>query len=373
MKTPGAPSDGKYSPFRCEEGVVVDVDRSTYSIKVQTKHSARDVPDIQTLAAYHHYENGEGIHHLPEVGAICLLGFPNDNTPPFIMGYLGAPAATTSPDGEPVGSTPDGQGSMTGASWRSKRPELNPGDIAITTRDENFLFLRRGGVVQIGATPIAQRIYIPILNFIKDFCENYEFNSFGGDVAWTVGRQEDDPSGNAPASYTFHMNEFAQDRKATVRVRHLPLSTPGGGSKSAWEIHVSPQGIDKDTGEVTSAVYSMVIQLDGTKTEIVGANRSTTVRGDDRLEVQGAQSTTVTGASTLTARSLSMRASEGAVLGGSTVKIGGPDAGSPAVKGEKLLEWFQSAQWTGSSGPYTLSPESRAALAQILSEVVFVK
>lgn len=365
------PSHGRYSSFKVEEAVITDVNRNTWTVTADTKHSGKTVPDIQIGVPYHHYEAGEGFHHLPEVGAICYLAWPSDNTPPFILCYIGAAASQTSTDGEPARSTPDGSGSPTDVSFRSKRPNLNPGDIAITTRDENFLYLRRGGIVQIGATPIAQRIYIPILNYIKDFCENYEMQAFGGDVAWTVGRQEDDPAGNAPATYTFHLNEFAQDEKATVRIRHLPLTGPGGGDKSAWEINVAPQNIDRDTGEVTDAVYTFIVTTTGDQTEMVGASRSVTVKGDDTLDVQGDLSVTVSGDTSMSSNGKTeIIASGDAVLGGAQVKIGGRGAASPGVLGDQLLAWFGSAQWTVAGTVATVSPGSIAALQQILSRKV---
>jgi len=374
VRSRDAPSHGRYSSFRLEEGVITDVNRATWTVTVDTRHSSKTVPDIQVMVPYHHYDSGEGIHHLPEVGAICLLAWPSDNTPPFIMGYLGAASVLESTDGNPVRSTSDGVGSNTDASFRSKRPELNPGDIAITTRDENFIYLRRGGVVQIGATPIAQRLYIPILNYIKDFCENYEMQAFGGDVAWTVGRVEDDPSGNAPATYTFHLNEFAQDAKATVRIRHLPLTGPGGGDKAAWEVQVAPQNIDRDSGEVTDAVYTLAVTIAGDKTEVIGANRSVTVKGDDALSVSGNRSVTVSGDATLSADGkMEYVSGQGAVFAGSTVKVGSRGASHPAVLGDELVRWFSAAQWTGSAGPYTLSPTSAAQLQQVLSTKVFLE
>lgn len=336
------------------------------------------MPDIQVLSPYHHYEAGEGIHHLPEVGAICLLGWPNDNTPPFVMGYLGAASVVESTDGNPIRSTSDGTGSTTNAGFRSKRPSLNPGDIAITTRDENFIYLRRGGIVQIGATPIAQRLYIPILNYIKDFCENYEMQTFGGDVAWTVGRVEDDPAGNAPATYTFHLNEFAQDAKATVRVRHLPLAGPGGGDKVAWEIQVAPQNIDRDTGDVSDPVYTLAVTITGDKTEVVGASRTVTVKGDDDLTVQGSQTVRVSGDAKLSADgSLQYIAGQNAVLGGTTVKLASSGAISPAVLGDALLNWFASAQWIPApgppGGPYVVNPAALSQLYTVLSSKVFLE
>lgn len=369
-----APSHGRASASQFEEAIITDVNRLTWTVSAETKHTNRKVPDIQVLAPYHHYEAGEGFHHLPEVGASCILCWPGDNTAPFIMGYLGAASVEATPDGDPIRSTPDGAGSATDVSFRSKRPNLNPGDMAITTRDENFIYLRRGGIVQIGATPIAQRIYLPILNYIKDFCENYEMQTFGGDVAWTVGRQEDDPSGDAPASYVFHLNEFAQDEKATVRIRHMPLTGPGGGTKSAWEIHVAPQNIDRETGEVSNPVYTLMITLEGDKTELIGASRSITVEGDDSLEVRGNRSVTVSGDDTLDAQGKIEHIAGGeAVFGGATVKVGGRGATSPAVLGDQLLQWFASAQFTGTPTTHTVSPASIAALQQILSRKVTIE
>jgi len=376
-RTPDGPSHRRYSHFRCEEGTVTNVNRKTYTVTVQTRHSDKDPTDIQVLAPYHHYENGEGFHHLPEVGAICMLGWPSDNTPPFIMGYLGAAAVQNSADGDPERSTTDGSGSMTDVSFRSRRPQLNPGDIALTGRDENFIYLRRGGVVQIGATNIAQTVYIPVLNFMKHFSENFEHHTFAGDIAWTVERQESDPSGNAPATYVFHMNEFAQDQKASIRLQHLPLGG-SGSDKSAWTVHVAPQGIDRDDGTVESEVYSMVISMGGKKTEIIGGDRSVTVKGSDSLTVQGSRTVRISGDESTTADGKIEHIAAGEnIAGGSTVRLGSRAASNPAVKGQDLVQLLASAQWpVATVGPGMVaspSPAFIAALAQILSTKVLIE
>jgi hypothetical protein len=341
----------------------VNVDKSTWTLDVETKHSAKSVSDIQGLVPYHHYNNGEGFHFLPEVGAICMLGFPSDNTPPFIMGYKGAATAvgSTSTEGEPVRSSVDASGSQSDASFRSNRPDLMPGDIAFTTRDENFIILRRGGVVQIGATPIAQRVYIPVLNYVKDFCENYNLSTFGGDIAWTVERQESDPSGNAPGTYVFHMNEFAQDAKASVRIRHFPLQSPGGGAKTAWEVHVAAQNIDRDSGEVTDEKYSMQVLMDGTKTEFVGANRSVTVTGDDALTVSGDRVVTVSGKEEhQVSGELLLKGGPKATLTAAQIALG-QGAVSPVVLGDILMTYLTSLKLpidltTATAGPPAVPP-----------------
>lgn len=378
-RTPGAPSHGRFSHFRCEEGVITDVNRKTFVVRVDSRHSGKTLEDIQVMSPYHHFSNGEGIHHLPEVGAICLIAFPNDNTPPFIMGYLGAAATLQTPDAEegPERSTAAAEGSATDVSFRSRRPVLNPGDIAITTRDENFLILKRGGIVQIGSTPIAQRIYIPVLNYIKDFAENYELSTFGGDVAWTVARQEDDPSGDAPASYVFHINEFAQDAKASVRIRHFPLAAPGG-EKTAWEVHIAPKGIDRDDGSVEGEVYSLIITTSGEKTEVIGASRSVTIRGDDTLSVEGNRSVRVTGTEEIRSdKTIKHIASSTHVVGGRQVKLVSESASNPAVKGRELVQLLASAAWpvTTVGGAMVASPSPAwiQALQRILSQKVLLE
>lgn len=375
-RTRDAPSHKRFSSFRCEEGVITDVNRRTWTVTVESRHTAKTVQDITPLSPYHHYEGGEGIHHLPEVGAVCMLAFPSDNTPPFIMGYKPSASVQTSESQEdPEGSDLGGEPVDSSVNFRSRRPDMNPGDIGITTRDKNFIHLRRGGVLQIGATPVSQRVYIPVLNYIRDFCENYRMDTFGGDVEWTVGRVEDDPGGDAPAQYTFHLNTHAQDEKATVRVRHMALAAPGDTTRAAWEVYVAPNNIDRDTGEVASEVYSMLVMDDGEKIEIVGANRTVTIQGDDSLDVQGTRAVTTTSDHNITAQGgLKHVASQTAVLGGQQVKLGSQSAASPGVKGTPLVTALASLQVVDATGNVSVpSPAWIAQLQQILSNKVFLE
>ncbi len=375
-KTADAPSDNRYSHFRCEEGVVTNVNRKTYTVTVETRHSAKTIYDIQCLVPYHHYSNGEGIHYLPEVSSICMVAFPNDNTPPFIMGFKGAAGVLQSDDEAPENSTVDAEGSDTDVSFRSRRPQLNPGDIAFNTRDENFVILRRGGVLQVGATPISQRVYIPVLNYIKDFCENYRMDAFGGDVAWTVERQEDDPGDDAPAQYTFHMNTAAQDEKATVRVRYMALAEPGESARKALEVVIAPKNIDRDTGEYSGEKYTLVIDVDGNFTEVVKGSRDVTVEGSDDLTVTGNRSVTVQGTEEIASTgNLRHRSQQAASLEGALVRLVSQGATNPAVKGQQLVQFFATAVWVvnTTTGTATLSPGSIAQLQTLLSTKVFLE
>lgn len=375
-----SPAHTQYSHFRCEEAVVTNVNHKKWTVDVSTQHSGKEVPNIQWMTPYTHFTGGEGVHYVPEVGAICMLAWPSDNTPPFVMGFKGAasPLESTDTSGAPESSSDEDGGSQTDVTYRARRPLLNPGDIAFTTRDENFIVLRRGGVVQIGATAISQRLYIPVLNYIKDFSENYEMHTFAGDVSWSVERVEHDPSGDAPCAYVFHMNEHAQDKKASVRVRHFPLQGPGGGDKSAWEVVVAAKNIDRDTGDYSDETYTLLVTMAGDKTELIGGSRSITVKGDDELDVEGSRSTTVGSNDELSVSGTMKHVARGAAtFGGARVNLGADTAGLAAVLGPELVKWLSASVWpvTVLPGGSMVAKPSAAAigtLRNILSKKVFL-
>jgi hypothetical protein len=376
QRNPRAPTHNRYDGTIFEEAVIINVDKQTWTCVVETRHSAKTVEDVQWMAPYHHTHNGEGFHHIPEIGATCFLCWPSDNTPPFIAGYKGEASAEESSDDKPIRSTSE-EGSRTNTSFRSGRPDLNPGDIAITGRDDNFFVLRRGGVVQIGSTQVAQRMYLPITNFIRDFCENYEMATLGGTLSWTVDRQENDPSGEAPVRFSLHVHEHAQEAKASVRIRHFPINSGEGDEKTAYEINIAPQGIDTETGAVTGENYKLLITMGGDKTEVIGGSRTLTISGDDTVTVQGNRTVTVSGdeAHEVTGQ-LILTGGPKTIVDGTFVHIGGAAALQPAVLGTVLQAWLLAhihpvipnpASPTGfSAGPPepALAPALQAALSQ---------
>jgi hypothetical protein len=377
MRTSDAPSHNRYSHFRCEHGIITKVNPKTWTVVVETTHSSKTVDDVNISQPYLHFAGGEGIHHMPEVGAEVFLAWPSDNTNPFVMGYVGVASTLQSPDGAPLRSDGD-EGSATDVTYRSGRPELDPGDIAITGRDRNFVIFKRGGVVQIGSTHLAQRFYLPTLNYIKDFAENYSLNTLGGSVSWEVERAESDPSGEAPASWTLYANAYAQDAKASVRVRHTALSSPSGGERVAWDVVVAPQGIDNTDGSVSGEVYQLSVLMDGTKTELIGASRSVTVKGNDRLTVEGDQAVRVNG--DLLYRidgKATLRAGGELVLQGQRVRHGSGTASEPAVLGQQLFNLLSTAKWpvapVGGSLVASPPPDFIINLRRALSRKVFVE
>lgn len=369
-RTKDSPSHSGFSPALFEEASITDVNRKTWTVTAQSTHRSKTFHDVQVMSPYHHYLQGEGFNHLPEVGARCVMMSLSDNSPPILLGYIGVPGVMQSEDGKPIQGTPTST-STTDVSYQSNRPDMNPGDMGFQGRDGNFFVLRRGGVLQIGATGIAQRIYLPIRNFIKDFAENYEMDLLGGDVSWTVERPELDPKGKSPATYRFQMQEYATDSAASVQIRHFPLSAPGG-SKAAWEVSVAPRGINKDSGKVSGATYTLLVSLDGTRSEFIGGNRTITVKGNDALTVSGNRTATITGDDTTTAKNVTLKAKAEAVIDGKRIQLI-KGATEPALLGNKFFEWYGTQKWVVTGGTVASpSPADIAGLRRVLSRKVFV-
>lgn len=355
------PSDSGLAAPSIEEATVVDVNKRNYTVSVVTRHTSKRFDDLQVASPYFHNDNGEGIYCLPEVGAVCEICRGSDTTPPFVMCFLAIPNATESEDGTPARSTAAG-GSTTDVSFRGKRLDIQPGDIVMATRDENFVILRRGGILQIGSTDIAQRMYIPINNFIRDICENYAMDSLGGNIRWAVERQENDPGGNAPVSYIFNVGENAQDEKASVSVRHFPTSGPTD-NKLAWEVVVARNGIDRNTGEYTTEKYTMSVAQDGEKMEMVGGSYTLSVTGDHTVNADGDILYTAGGKAKLEGGSEARVKAEKVITDGDTF-LGSASASQGVPLGTDLLTYLTTLA-TAINGivPGSASPPTPALLS----------
>ena len=370
---------------RIETGVVANINVRNLTIDWVSQYSGKQIPDVQIMTPYLHYNNGEGFTCVPEVGALCALCWPTDDDPPFVLGFLSAPelegadfskfieektteAGVESEEDMEESNTTSSGGSTaptenpSDASFRAGRPILNPGDMLWQGRDENFVVLRRGGVLQLGSTNICQRAYIPVLNYIRDFCENYELNTAAGSLSWTVKRQESDTSGNAPTEYELVAREFSQDKKASIKVLMGSLDdseTPPGGDKTFIEVTIAPQQIDPSSGEV-SGKDEFVMRLDkagnmfvhqaGTRTEEIDEDLSMTVKGKEERLVQGNQEIQVSGNQTVKVGRNHEISGIGStedwtgnkVIGAAQLLLGSQSASEPAVLGLKLVSWLLS-------------------------------
>lgn len=242
-----------------ETGMVMNVNLSSYSVDVWTQNSGRRYLDIPISSPYVHTHSGEGIYVMPEVGTgvwICVPSEPDSR--PFVLGF----GAIWNTDG----------------SYRLSRPDLSPGDIRLGGRDGNQVWLRRGGIIQIEATPLAQRMYLPVGNLIRDLCEVYELRTFAGKMEWAVDRSESTTTGDRPTRAVLHAKSVADDPDpvAELTLGDVP------GTDDYLHLQIFSNG---SSSRVSKA--ELAIDKQGKVTWTVGHNWSSTVEGEWSTSAKG--------------------------------------------------------------------------------------
>jgi hypothetical protein len=309
-----------------ESGRVLDVDISNYTLTVTTQYSKKPQTGITWSSPYLHFVNGEGVYIMPEVGSLCWICFPSDGNRPFVLGWA------------PAGDEGD---------YRSRRQALNPGDIYLGTRDENFMILRRGGIVQIGGGPLCQRMFLPVNNTIRDFCENYALKTIGGDLTWTVERTENDTDGKRPAVFSLLAREMANDAKP---IAELLIGSHGSGDKTIISLKIKESGedgaatnielrLDKDGNVKWEVRKDVQWEVDGKYS--IRAKQDILFKSNAKVSIEGGSTVEVTGSSGVT-----IRASSGIVeiVGSPLVKMNSKvmvgNAPQPVALAPPLLTWL---------------------------------
>lgn len=311
---------------------VLDVNIKNYTLAVASQFAKKPLIGIPFMVPYSHHHSGEGIYFMPEVGSVCWICIPSDGNKPFVMGW--------NPSSE-------------SGSYRGRRQDLNPGDIYLGTRDDNAIILRRGGVVQVGATPLAQRIYLPVNNTIKDFCENYGLHTLGGDLEWTVARAETDTSGARKTLLKVRAKKLADDK---AYVAELQIGSHEGDEDTILSLIVNASGADG-----AALKFSLIVDKDGNvgwvaKKDVawdvtgefsIEAKDKVTIKSDKSIELEATDPFKAKG-STATMEATSgvatVKGSSSVVLDASTVKAGGSGASKGVAVGPALMSWLASHQ-----------------------------
>lgn len=256
-------------PSEVMQGRIINVNLVKWTVDVFTTFDRKRYLDIPVSSPYMHYNNGEGFSVVPEVGAVCEICVPSDSSGPFVLAFIMPHevvdgATEDAPNGTRSHGTPQG---ASDASFAGNRPVPKPGDMYLRGRDGNFLILHRGGVLQIGATELAQRIYVPLGNLIVDISEQYAHHNPGGSITW--GLQDGPSQEKFPTQYQHMFRVFANDKYADVKLAigkvYNPVPEPDGGvamgasevgqgedNPILFELCVSPQGFDAENGDLAN-------------------------------------------------------------------------------------------------------------------------
>jgi hypothetical protein len=170
---------------------------------------------------------------------------------------------TSTPEA-PAGTAPRGgtEGGSKDYSFSGGRQRPKPGDIISKGRDGNFMILHRGGVAQFGASPLAQRICIPLNNLVTDISQNYNHYNGSGSVNWGV---QDRGSKNPTGEYRHTQRIYANDAYADIRFAmgyvRSPVPEPTGDAGETSNLNQLNIGTNADT------VFEFVLSKDGFETD----------------------------------------------------------------------------------------------------------
>lgn len=348
----GSSASATARPAQIFRAQVVNVNTRNYTVDVLYEaYPYSSHFDIPWMTPYLHQNQGEGIAIMPEVGStvwVCMASETGRDA--FVLGWT------------PVQET---------GTYRAGRELLNPGDIHFKTRDGNFLFLRRGGIVQVGATPVCQRLYIPIRNIIRDLAENYEISTPAGDLTWEVARAEDQGDGHIACLFTLACKEFSDDPNQDP-LAVLKIGSHGEGNDTILSLETRDSGggsvktslsISK-TGQVSWTVQDDVtLDYKGNVTTTIGKKMTVTSTDDMSLESKANAFLKAVEAH-ISGGGAKLDLAGSASLNGSAVNLG--DALFPVmIAHPSMVAWIQAvtALLTG--------PPSAVAFKGILPPVVF--
>lgn len=325
-----------------ETARIVNVNIKDWSLDLVSEYGVKKFFDIQWMSPYLHFFNGEGIYVMPEVGALCWLCTPSAGklATPFVLGFK--TEVDQSNLEEPA------------LNFKANRQTLNPGDIMMKTRDENFIILRRGGVIQIGATPITQRIYVPIGNLIRDICENYLLQTLAGDMEWCVDRVDQSDAGDSKTRFRLRSKTNAGEPEHAVILTagshpdddnlRLSLIVRADGEKDSADVVTLT--MDKEGSVSWSVEKDFTIDAKGDVS--IGSSEgnvtllaekgqgSFTTKGNLAFEsTGGTASMSASGAASVKGSSVTIDGKGGVTTKGPT-NVGG-SGGEPLVKGQALV------------------------------------
>lgn len=243
------------------EGKIVDINPVLWTVDVISTFDQHWYLNVQVASPYLHPKRGEGIFVMPEIGAKCHVCIPSDGPPPFVLDFI-MPQETLL---DATSDAPEGTAGATNSTFAGGRIRAKPGDIILRGRDGNFVVLHRGGVLQIGATELAQRIYIPLQNLVSDISQNYRHYNTGGSINWFVASAESESNPPTIRKETFRL--LAGDARATIRMAIGQLkdvvAEPKDGATSdltqlgigvgednpiVVEVAIAPEGFGADSG-----------------------------------------------------------------------------------------------------------------------------
>jgi hypothetical protein len=339
----GSPITHGYRAAWIEEGTIIAVHPKTFKVDWSADSSERRLFELAAASPYIHQGFGEGLTMMPEVGAKAVVCHPSDESVPFILAYYADPEEKQDSNGE------------SDTDYKSGREDLGPGDFMWKGRNGNKLYLRRGGMVQLGSGPNNQTFYFPSSNLLWDACKRYKMDTSGGQIQWEVKESR----GNLTEMRAL-LRETAGAANASVMVRcgnlpdapKVPASTPTP-TTILYELVVAPNAINKDgaapiqtmalrfdkSGNMYQYTKGSVVTVIENDTLITVNNRTSTIKNNDTLSVTGNRTEAITGNRVTTAARQHIRGLSEVLLDAPIVRSGASGT-QPVALSAPLIAWL---------------------------------
>ena len=211
----------------------------------------------------------------------------------------------------------------------------------------------RGGVVRIRSSGLAQRLYIPIKNVIRDFCERYMLQSLAGELLFEVDPKDSpQPDGERSSRMRLLVREKTNDPQPIGELvigeqsgdTSLSLVLRGSGARNATQVvglTVDKAGNMSIVAKANFDVQADAVGLHGKTSAALTSDRLVRVAAPEVELGQDSGNVTVRG---------------------ERIKIGGDLAFQKAVLGEALYLWMISVTAKANNpalpAPVTVPPRS---------------
>lgn len=344
-----------------EYAKVTGVDPSNRTVTLLCTNTHRSPVDVPLLSSQAHPDHSGGDDYVPEIGAYCFVAFPSDKSTPFVLGYVNKPSYGAVVDDS--GAVVEEPSPVPALSYSYNRAELDPGDRMFSTADGNHVILRRGGMVQVGATPLAQMMMIPIENVVRFYAQRFQLRSPLGEIDWghtqltNNGVIKQEVIKKTPVLIKYGIKEQAQENvtehyTVELRVGQLDETTLGGKS-AEHRFGFSLGQIDPDlqgSGVATEkGVISLVVH---DNTNGSAATFCFQVNREGNLFVKASADIFIHARKAiLSAEEIHALASDLVALRAFKIELGGDS--SSAVLGESLLNWLSTHTHGSVAGPTT--------------------
>jgi len=159
-----------------KEAYIVGYDPDTKLASVIIEDGRR-IDDVQ-VAVPATSARGGGIRYECTIGDACLIGGSKGD--PKVIAFMGVFDPET-------------------GSYDRRAPESTYGDISFGTAADNYIHLRRNGLIEIKSSELCQRTYIPTGAIIQEHFKQYKGLCPGGEISMTARSSRTEEGGGAGA------------------------------------------------------------------------------------------------------------------------------------------------------------------------------